>query len=153
MNANYAIEHFGSGYAIATAKSAAQFNIDYSNTISTHYLMRDNLTHKDADEIYKNPSNLVAIFRIKSLNPSTMQTTIRNQHQRLNCIMDLIILADNRIVTYKKQMAKYDDSFWRNIHIKQINRYRAIRKRLYAYYSEVFTRIAVTVIEFDKVPA
>lgn len=70
----------------------------------------------------------------------------RTNHKRLVCIMDMIEKCDSMISAYRILIDKYDDVFWRNSHIKLINRYVGIRKRLYAYYADVWIKTNESII-------
>lgn len=82
-----------------------------------------------------------------------MHLKIRLQHKKLDAIMTMIEKADRRIMLLTRQLEKYpNDVFWRNEHARDINRFRRIRNRLYAYYASAFTKMADMVITKEPPP-
>lgn len=82
-----------------------------------------------------------------------MHLKIRLQHKKLDAIMTMIEKTDRRIMLLTRQLEKYPrDIFWCNEHAKDINRFNAVRQRLYAYYASTFTAMAMMIAEKKPAP-
>ena len=80
-----------------------------------------------------------------------MKQSIRQLHKRLAAIYEMIESCDRMIEIYKSQMVKYPtDAWWVNDHVKVINKYILIRRRLFAWYADVFERMTRLVLTYNR---
>lgn len=63
-------------------------------------------------------------------------------HCRLHTIFLMIQEADKRFLRSVQDMNKSTEPIFRNLHAKQVNKYRRIKARLAGYYADVFGRMA-----------
>ena len=77
-----------------------------------------------------------------------MKANITALHYRLEAIMRMIEKCDNRLVTFKKLVEKWQNyTCERNFSARQFNKYKKIKQYLQMPYAEVFTRMAMKIAE------
>lgn len=81
-----------------------------------------------------------------------MNPSIRTLHKRLQIIFEMIEQCDLMVVFYKKQMDRFDSMMWKNLNAKEVNRHVSIRKRLQAWYADVFQRMVSAGLENNAKP-
>lgn len=73
-------------------------------------------------------------------------------HLRLHTIFLMIQESDKRFLRSVQDMNKSTEPIFRNLHAKQVNKYRRIKSRLAGYYADVFGRMAEQIARDEFAP-